>query len=792
MHSNGGRSGRGGGRAPSSGRGGMAGRGSGLWSGRATQTNRLPDDGIRMIKRAEDLIEAEEQLLAWCSKEYSELRHIFIDGTVVFPRMPTDDDINNELTLMGQGPRRLPVPEGEPEGTVGELVHVVSEDVRNMMKREKVKDATAGVKLIEKNLPAVYQKIWSKCSPTLQEKMKMHDRFPRIRMLEAAPALWLLVKEIASTGVYADQMTRIKEIRERFTEFHMYPNEDLEKYKKRFEQMAAVLEDYGLAYGEDELVHAFINKLDARYETLKEVIGNTGMYVGALYRGEPPATIDEAYAAAQNALMQGLKSAARNRYAAASSVNQGAMFGAQANYGSGRGGRGDGGRGRGAGRGGGRGGVATARGGAATASDQSAKKTTDANTNEVVCRTCGGGGHVMKNCPSNGRWHIDCFNCGGKGHMSFDCPSEAKKVGMMLGTVCSLAMKSDKDMMLGVNDIALDNCTDVSIFCNRELLTNVTRGPRWQITGHKADVSIYTNLCGKYGIMDVVYAKDAAANVLCQSDVAEIYPLYEVEKGVRAITEQGPLDFVKKGKKFILDTFNPVVWSHVEFKAMWENRLNKEYEFNALGSDMVANTYVGRMRNPRTLGQNVIETVKGNEAMYTIQEKNAAKEAADFIRRSGYQSPANLVEMAKAGGFSGNVPTAHDFQRAIEIYGKPLSYFKGKMHDHKEPAVKAEYTPPLTRENQVANVDIANFEGMSVLVALMDPLNMSICSVIKNHQPAELIRALTDISKVLATRNLKMSTVIHDRERGFTAAKDSIPGVVFEPVAPGAHVPKAE
>ena len=55
MRSNGsGRDGRGRGRAPNASRGGMAGRGRGAWSGRATHTNRVPDDGIRMIRKGED------------------------------------------------------------------------------------------------------------------------------------------------------------------------------------------------------------------------------------------------------------------------------------------------------------------------------------------------------------------------------------------------------------------------------------------------------------------------------------------------------------------------------------------------------------------------------------------------------------------------------------------------------------------------------------------------------------------------------------------------------------------
>ncbi len=204
---------------------------------------------------------------------------------------------------------------------------------------------------------------------------------------------------------------------------------------------------------------------------------------------------------------------------------------------------------------------------------------------------------------------------------------------------------------------------------------------------------------------------------------------------------------------------------------MWDNRLNREYS----GDENSHGAFMERKRNPRTtVGWMLLKRSVEMRQCLRLRSGQSAKEAADVIRRSGYQSPANLAEMAKSGGFSGNVPAAQDFQRAIEIYEKPLSYFKGKMHAHKEPTVNAEYSPPVRRENQTAYVDMANFDGLSVMVALVEPLNMSVCVALKNHQAPELIRAVKEISAGFATWNLKVATVEcidgrHDPERGIAA-----------------------
>ena len=43
---------------------------------------------------------------------------------------------------------------------------------------------------------------------------------------------------------------------------------------------------------------------------------------------------------------------------------------------------------------------------------------------KVVCRVCGGVGHMSYNCSN-----IKCYNCGGFGHKSFECPKKRQQRG---------------------------------------------------------------------------------------------------------------------------------------------------------------------------------------------------------------------------------------------------------------------------------------------------------------------------------------------------------------------------
>jgi hypothetical protein len=271
-----------------------------------------------MIRRGDDLLEAEERFKIWCDKEYPDLREIFTEMEIKYPNFPTEKDINDELRLIGQGPAETISPGGQIV-----LVHVVPDDVRDMMKRERVRATTSAIDKIRKGQACVYDKIWSKCAVAIQEKLRLDERFVTIRASEDPLGLWKLVREVAATGVHVDKWERVSEVRVQFTDFAMVHGEDLERYKRRFEQLVRNMEQVNLHYEAEELAQNFIYKLDDRFARFKETIRDTGTHTGALHQGKRPATLDVAYTAAQQYLVGQMRSTTARREP---TIAHGALF----------------------------------------------------------------------------------------------------------------------------------------------------------------------------------------------------------------------------------------------------------------------------------------------------------------------------------------------------------------------------------------------------------------------------------------------------------------------------------
>ncbi len=78
-------------------------------------------------------------------------------------------------------------------------------------------------------------------------------------------------------------------------------------------------------------------------------------------------------------------------------------------------------------------------------------------------------------------------------------------------------------------EVALDNCTNVSVFKNHKLLQNIRRSDdRCTIAGHKQGAELPINLCGEFRKTTVMFFIHAGANVLCQDDVVNNYKCYEI------------------------------------------------------------------------------------------------------------------------------------------------------------------------------------------------------------------------------------------------------------------------
>lgn len=92
-------------------------------------------------------------------------------------------------------------------------------------------------------------------------------------------------------------------------------------------------------------------------------------------------------------------------------------------------------------------------------------------------------------------------------------------------------------------------------------------------------------------------------NIICQNDIVRSNDVYEISSwGIRAILSEGPLDFVMKKNRYILDTRRPVRITFKEFQNMWQERLVE-------------------LGHRKAVCYATNKTVKGEAARYTVQER---------------------------------------------------------------------------------------------------------------------------------------------------------------------------
>jgi hypothetical protein len=116
--------------------------------------------------------------------------------------------------------------------------------------------------------------------------------------------------------------------------------------------------------------------------------------------------------------------------------------------------------------------------------------------------------------------------------------------------------------------LALDNCTDVSIFLNERLLDNVHQNEN-AIKGHKCGSKILFDTEGRFMGMAVLFSKHASANAnaICEYDLEEACETFKIpDWSVRAVANEKKYYFVLRGKRYILDIRKPQQLSDKMFK----------------------------------------------------------------------------------------------------------------------------------------------------------------------------------------------------------------------------------
>ena len=305
--------------------------------------------------------------------------------------------------------------------------------------------------------------------------------------------------------------------------------------------------------------------------------------------------------------------------------------------------------------------------------------------------------------------------------------------------------------------VLLDNQANVSVFHNRDLLENI-RDTRQTVTisGIGGD-QVKTKQVGDLAeFFPVSYCADATVNVLSFSDVEEHLEItYERSVGWRVHLKDGTCLLFRRACDGL----------HIcDFADHCSTRLVQSYA----------------------------TTVAELESEFTIREVEAAKGVRELMKRLGYPTPRDMVELLVSGSIVNCPYTAKDVARAEHIYGPAAASLKGKSVNSAVPRPNREVVPKSVQTSQSLHCDIFFWREETFLLSVAKPLSLSLCTRLSGRTASVVCKALANHVTTLRSQDFIVSTIFCDPEGGIVSAATQLPGVLCNPAGAGAHEPTAE
>ena len=187
----------------------------------------------------------------------------------------------------------------------------------------------------------------------------------------------------------------------------------------------------------------------------------------------------------------------------------------------------------------------------------------------------------------------------------------------------------------------------------------------------------------------------------------------------------------------------------------------------------VANMEALIKRAKRRTGSAYVSTVEQREALYDNRQVERAKRAREFIRRAGFPSLRDAVDMIKSGMVLDADITVQDLYRANAIYGNEVAVVKGKSKERKARSVPERYEISKhvgVQAEQIMFADLAYIEGLTFLVTITAPLGLWMVSHIDDKTSRTLKNELPRALDTYQAKGFKVAS-----ERVQTPKKCSCP-----------------
>ena len=195
----------------------------------------------------------------------------------------------------------------------------------------------------------------------------------------------------------------------------------------------------------------------------------------------------------------------------------------------------------------------------------------------------------------------------------------------------------------------------------------------------------------------------------------------------------------------------------------------------------------------------MIETVQSNMQRYTKREVAGADRARLLLRKMGFSSIRNAIDIA-AGGSDFDV-TARDFEIAEDIYGRDVATLKGKSRKMPTPVADLSIGAATVQIEQVLSVDVMFVQGVPSLIGLATPLDLTMAVTLLAYDSVQGPRSAAAVKKgiegfvaTLASRNFVTRLIMSDGEGAIGKIKSDLNmlGMEVDISGAGGHVARIE
>ena len=277
--------------------------------------------------------------------------------------------------------------------------------------------------------------------------------------------------------------------------------------------------------------------------------------------------------------------------------------------------------------------------------------------------------------------HVKCHGCHEHGHYRNQCPNNNV-------TLAKFVLNQQELATINPNWVLLDTCSTVSVYCNPQLVHNITPcepHQELQIITNGGQEFFAHHATSNLVPLPVHFNSKSLANILSLSDVANI-----------------------PGAKVTMDTsVERAIKLHLQDKVITFNECKDGLYYHDTSSNTINDSNVSLLPYSCDHNLTLLQSVKQNKSLHTKKQIEGADAARQLQTNIGYPSTTTFKQMISNNLIRNCGVTVDDVSRAERIYGPLTPILQGKATRPRPKRVQVENLPlPLQIEERYKNVDL--------------------------------------------------------------------------------------